>query len=198
TSPEVIEAFTTFGPTKLGKGVVNAKDTVNFIGNRIGCFFMLSGLHLAKPFLDGGMSQETVDAVLGKPIGLPPTGLYGLIDLIGLDVMDLVGKNLAVNLPDGDAGRAYTSFPTVEQAMLERGQLGRKAGGGFGRMVKLDDGARKRETFDLQSEQWRDATEPDLGGVSSDLGEVLFQDSPQGQLAWQVFGGTLCYAAGLV
>ncbi|MCP4226928.1 MAG: hypothetical protein GY773_26600 [Actinomycetia bacterium] len=144
------------------------------------------------------MSQETVDAVLGKPIGLPPTGLYGLIDLIGLDVMDLVGKNLAVNLPDGDAGRAYTSFPTVEQAMLDRGQLGRKAGGGFGRMVKLGDGARKRETFDLQSEQWRDATEPDLGGVSSDLGEVLFQDSPQGQLAWQVFGGTLCYAAGLV
>ncbi|MCP5029198.1 MAG: 3-hydroxyacyl-CoA dehydrogenase, partial [Actinomycetia bacterium] len=198
TSPEVIEAFTTFGATKLGKGVVNAKDTVNFIGNRIGCFFMLSGLHLAKPFLEAGMSQETVDAVLGKPVGLPPTGLYGLIDLIGLDVMDLVGKNLAVNLPDGDAGRAYTSFPTVEQAMLDRGQLGRKAGGGFGRMVKLDDGARKRETFDLQSEDWRDATEPDLGGVAADLGEVLFQDSPQGQLAWQIFGGTLCYAAGLV
>ncbi len=198
TSPEVIDAFAAFGASKLGKGVVHAKDTVNFIGNRIGCFFMLSGLHLAKPFLADGMSQETVDAVLGKPIGLPPTGLYGLIDLIGLDVMDLVGKNLEINLPEGDAGRAYTAFPGAEQRMLDRGQLGRKAGGGFGRMVKLDDGSKKRETFDLLTETWRDGQEPDLAGVPADLGEVLFADSPQGELAWQVFGGTLRYAAGLV
>jgi 3-hydroxyacyl-CoA dehydrogenase len=200
TSPEVIEAFAGFGASQLGKGVVHAKDTVNFIGNRIGCYFMLSGLHLAKPFLADGMSQETINAVLGKPIGLPPTGLYGLIDLIGLDVMDLVGKNLAVNLPDGDAGHRFTSFPEAEQRMLERGQLGRKSRqlGGFGRMQKLDDGSRKTETFDLVTEQWRDAAEPDLDGVPSELGAVLFEDTPQGRLAWQIFGGTLRYAAGLV
>jgi len=200
TSPEVIEAFAEFGATALGKGVVHAKDTVNFIGNRIGCFFMLSGLHLAKPFLADGMTQETVDAVLGKPVGLPPTGLYGLIDLIGLDVMDLVGKNLAVNLPEGDTGLAYTEFPAAEQRMLERGQLGRKARalGGFGRMQKLDDGTRHRETFDLVAEEWRDAVEPDLEGVPADLGAVMFDDTPHGRLAWQVFGGTLRYAAGLV
>jgi len=198
TSPEVIAAFADFGAAKLNKGVVHAKDTVNFIGNRIGCYFMLSGLHLAKPFLADGMTQETIDAVLGKPVGLPPTGLYGLIDLIGLDVMDLVGKNLAVNLPADDPGRAYTAFPEAEQRMLDRGQLGRKARGGFGRVVKLDDGAKKRETFDLVAEEWRDATEPDLAGVPADLGEVLFTETAQGALAWQVFGGTLRYAAGLV
>ncbi len=200
TTPDVIEAFADFGAAKLGKGVVHAKDTVNFIGNRIGCFFMLSGLHRAKPFLADGMTQETVDAVLAKPVGLPPTGLYGLIDLIGLDVMDLVGKNLAVNLPDGDAGRAYTSFPPAEQRMLARGQLGRKSRelGGFGRVQKLDDGAKKKETFDLVAEEWRDAVAPDLAGVPGDLGAVLFDDSPHGDLAWQVFGGTLRYAAGLV
>ncbi len=200
TSPEVIEAFASFGANELGKGVVHAKDTVNFIGNRIGCYFMLSGLHLAKPFLADGMTQETVDAVLGKPVGLPPTGLYGLIDLIGLDVMDLVGKNLAVNLPAGDAGRAYTSFPPEEQRMLERGQLGRKSRqlGGFGRVQKLDDGSKKKEAFDLVAEEWRDAVEPDLDGVPAELGEVLFEDSPQGRLAWTIFGGTLRYAAGLV
>ncbi|MEM8924276.1 MAG: 3-hydroxyacyl-CoA dehydrogenase NAD-binding domain-containing protein [Actinomycetota bacterium] len=200
TSPEVVEAFASFGATKLDKGVVHAKDTVNFIGNRIGCYFMLSGLHLATPYLADGMTQETVDAVLGKPVGLPPTGLYGLIDLIGLDVMDLVGKNLAVNLPDGDAGHAYTAFPAVEQRMLERGQLGRKSRelGGFGKVEKLDDGAKKKLTFDLVTEEWRDATEPDLEGVPGDLGEVLFADSPQGRLAWEIFGGTLRYAAGLV
>jgi len=200
TAPEVIEAFARFGEKQLGKGVVHAKDTVNFIGNRIGCYFMLSGLHLAKPFLADGMTQETINAVLGKPVGLPPTGLYGLIDLIGLDVMDLVGKNLAVNLPEGDVGHRYTSFPEAEQRMLERGQLGRKSRqlGGFGRVQKLDDGSKQTETFDLVTAQWRDAAEPDLEGLPAELGAVMFDESAQGELAWQIFGGTLRYAAGLV
>ena len=201
TSPEVIDAFALFGATRLGKGVVHAKDTVNFIGNRIGCYFMLSGLHLAKPFLADGMTQETINAVLGQSIGLPPTGLYGLIDLIGLDVMDLVGKNLALNLPDGDAGRTFTSFPAVEQRMLERGQLGRKvrALGGFGRVGKHADGTKHAETFDLVSEQWRNAVAPDLSEMQrGGPGEVIFDDSACGRLAWQIFGGTLRYAADLV
>ncbi|MDG2111116.1 MAG: 3-hydroxyacyl-CoA dehydrogenase family protein [Actinomycetota bacterium] len=198
TSDEVIEAFAGFGAHRLGKGVVHAKDTVNFIGNRIGCFFMLSGLHLAKSFLADGMNQETVDAVLSTPVGLPPTGLYGLIDLIGLDVMELVGKNLAVNLPDGDAGHAYTEFPGAEQRMHDRGQLGRKAGGGFARQTKLDDGSRHKETFDLVVEEWRDAQPAASDGVAGDLGDVMFDESPAGELAWQVFGGTLRYAADLV
>ncbi len=200
TTAEVIEAFSSFGANQLGKGVVNAKDTVNFIGNRIGCFFMLSGLHLAKSFLINGMSQETIDGVLGKPVGLPPTGLYGLIDLIGLDVMDLVGKNLEVNLPADDIGRAYTELPQIEQGMLGRGQLGRKARalGGFGKVEKLEDGSKKKLTFDLRNAEWRDAEPADLEGVPADLGAVIFEDSLAGELAWQIFGGTLRYAADLV
>ncbi len=200
TSAEVIEAFTQFGSTALNKGVVNAKDTVNFIGNRIGCYFMLSGLHLAEPFLTDGMTSETVDAVLGGPVGLPPTGLYGLIDLIGLDVMDLVGKNLALNLPVDDVGRKYTSFPPVIQAMADRGQLGRKARGvgGFYRVDRAEDGSKQKLTFDLVAEEWRDAVAPDLDGVPGDLGAVIWDDTPHGQLAWQIFGGTLRYAADLI
>ncbi len=198
TSSEVLEAFSCFGTEKLSKGVVNAKDTVNFIGNRIGCFFMLSGLHLAKPFLFNGMTQESIDAVLGQPVGLPPTGLYGLIDLIGLDVMELVGKNLAVNLPADDVGRAYTEFPEVEQAMHGRGQLGRKVGGGFARMTKLDDGTKLKETFDLLAQEWREAKPAEVSDLSGDLGAVVFDDSIEGELAWQVFGGTLRYAADLI
>ena len=165
---------------------------------------MLSGLRLAKPYLESGMTQETVNAVLGKPVGLPPTGLYGLIDLIGLDVMDLVGRNLAVNLPSGDAGLAFTAFPAAERRMLERGQLGRKARdlGGFGRVQKGPDGAKRSETYDLVTEQWREAVEPDFGDVSAavltDPGAILFDESDHGRLAWEVFGGTLRYAAGLV
>ena len=198
TDPEVISAFAQFGADRLGKGVVHAKDTVNFIGNRIGCFFMLSGLHLAKPFLAEGMKQETIDSVLAAPVGLPPTGLYGLIDLIGLDVMELVGKNLAVNLPEADLGHQYTNFPPTEQRMHDDGQLGRKAGGGFYRQTKSPDGERLKESFDLLDESWRPAEVPSLGGIPAELGEVIFQDSLEGELAWQVFGGTLRYAAGLI
>lgn len=198
TSPEVIATLADFASQRLDKGVVYAKDTPNFIGNRVGCYFLLSGLHKAKPFLADGMTQETVDAVLSHPVGLPPTGLYGLIDLIGLDVMDLVGKNLAANLTAGDPGLACAAFPATEQQMLQRGQLGRKSGGGFARVNKLEDGTREKEIFDLTTEQWRPAVEADLEGVPGDLGEVLFTESPQGALAWDVFGGGLRYAADLV
>lgn len=200
TAAAVIEQMSAFAQDTLGKGVVKAKDTVNFIGNRIGCYHMLAGLHLAKPFLAAGMTQETIDAVLGRPVGIPPTGLYGLIDLIGLDVMDLVGKNLAENLPAEDPGLAYTSFPATEQAMLERGQLGRKSRelGGFGRVSKTEDGTKLFETFDLNDEEWRAAVSPELSGVPPELGEVLFADTAQGQLAWEIYGGTLRYSADLV
>ena len=198
TTPDVMTAFADFCGRRLGKGVVYAKDTVNFIGNRIGCFWMLSGLHKAKPALDAGLSMETIDALMGKPVGLPPTGLYGLIDLIGLDVMDLVGKNLEVNLPDGDAGRAYTRFPTAEAAMLARGQLGRKTGGGFYRMTKLDDGSRRKEVFDLQAEDWRDVGDPDIGEAHDTAEALLFADDMAGRFAWDLMGGALAYAADLV
>jgi 3-hydroxyacyl-CoA dehydrogenase len=198
TDPGVIETLAAFAADKLDKGVVYAKDTPNFIGNRIGCYFMLSALHKAKPYLADGMTQETIDAVLGQPVGLPPTGVYGLIDLIGLDVMDLVGKNLAANLAEGDPGLACASFPEAEQQMLERGQLGRKTGGGFAKVIRHDDGSKTKETFDLTTGSWRPAVEPDLEGVPAGLGEVLFTESQQGELAWDIFGGGLRYAADLV
>jgi len=128
TDPAVISRLAEFMSGPLGKGVVYAKDTVNFIGNRIGCNWMLSGLHKAA---SSGLSMETADALMSKPVGLPPTGLYGLIDLIGLDVMDFVAKNLEKNLPANDAGREFLTMPPAELTMLKNGQLGRKTGGGF-------------------------------------------------------------------
>ena len=197
TAPDVVDGLADFLGNNLGKGVVRAKDTVNFIGNRIGCFWMLMGLHGAGTALSRGLTQEAVDAQLSKPMGIPPTGLYGLIDLIGLDIMDLVGKNLADNLPDGDVGLSYTRFPSPEQAMLERSQLGRKTGGGFYRMLKLDDGSRKKEVFDLIAGDWRDEKPSEVDEAHA-TPAAMFQDDPQGELAWTIMGGTLCYAAGLV
>ena len=158
TSADVVDRLAAFGRDRLGKGVVHAKDTVNFIGNRIGCFWMLSGLHKAKAGLSDGLvdgAHRCADEQPRRHSKLP--GLYGLIDLIGLDVMDLVGKNLAVNLPEGDPGHAFTKLPTSESDMLARGQLGRKSGGGFYRMLKAEDGSRTKETYDLTDHSWRPA-----------------------------------------
>lgn len=198
TLPEVVQAVAKFGREALGKGVVYAKDTVNFIGNRIGCFWMLSGLHIAKPYLRQGLPQEEIDALMGEPVGLPSTGLYGLIDLIGLDVMDLVGKNLAINLPQDDAGRAFTAFPQPEQTLLERRQLGRKSGGGFYKVTRLPDGQKKKEVFDLLSESWRPARPASLPEEHRSAASLLFSDDPAGHFAWDLLGGTLLYAAGLI
>jgi 3-hydroxyacyl-CoA dehydrogenase len=178
--------------------VVHAKDTVNFIGNRIGCFWMLSGLHKAHAGLAEGLSMEQIDALLAAPVGIPPTGLYGLLDLVGLDVLDLVAKNLAANLPDGDAGLAFARLPPIEQAMVERGQLGRKTGGGFYRLIRHDDGTRSKQAFDLRLQSWRAAETVSLAPEHADATSLLFDASPQGRLAWDVMGGTLCYAAELI
>lgn len=198
TTEDVTDALAEFCGTKLGKGVVYAKDTVNFIGNRIGCFFMLSGLHKARAALQAGMSMETVDALLSKPVGLPPTGLYGLIDLIGLDIMDLVGKNLEANLPEGDVGRAFTTFPSAEQSMLERGQLGRKAKGGFYRLNIAEDGTKTKKVFDLVGENWRAAEPAALTPAQQATQSVFFEGDAEGQLVWDIMGGTLLYAADLI
>ena len=207
TTSDVVAALGAFCGDRLGKGVVHAKDSVNFIGNRIGCFWMLKGLHDATAARAEGLSMEAIDALMSHPVGLPSTGLYGLIDLIGLDVMDFVAKNLAVNLPADDPGRATTAFPPAEQAMLERGQLGRKSGGGFYRMLKNEDGSRRKEVFDLDSGDWRPAAEAagtnesakaTLDDAHADAAALLFADDAGGRFAWTLMGGTLCYAADLV
>ncbi len=198
TDPAVTDALAAFCGTRLGKGVVHAKDTVNFIGNRIGCFWMLAGLHKGRAARAEGLSIETLDALMSAPVGLPPTGLYGLIDLVGLDVMDLVGKNLLANLPADDACRPFAVLPPEEQAMLERGQLGRKSGGGFYRLTKRDDGSRLKEVFELDHGGWREAAEVSLDARHSDLAGLVFADDAEGRFAWELMAATLGYAADLV
>lgn len=195
TDSAIIAKLAAFLSGPLGKGVVYAKDTVNFIGNRIGCNWMLSGLHKGA---ESGLTMETVDALMSKPVGLPPTGLYGLIDLIGLDIMDFVAKNLEQNLPADDAGRAYLKMPAPELAMLKSGQLGRKTGGGFYKLIKSDTGEKSLEVFDLSSQAWRPMSPASLDTEHQDIKSLMFSDDAEGKFAWDLMSSTLGYSSSLV
>jgi 3-hydroxyacyl-CoA dehydrogenase len=195
TSPDVTERLTDYLDNTLEKGTVYAKDTVNFIGNRIGCFWMLAGLHKAS---ESGLSIETVDALMSKPIGLPATGLYGLIDLIGLDVMDFVAKNLDANLPANDPGREFLKLPATELQMLADGQLGRKSGGGFYKMVKSADGEKHMEIFDLSDRAWRPMQPIQLEQSHTDFSNLMYGNDPQSAFTQALMGTTLRYASALV
>ena len=199
TRPEVIETLADFLGNTLGKGVVYAKDTVNFIGNRIGCMWMLAGLHIAENAMQNdGLDIETVDALMSAPIGLPPTGLYGLVDLIGLDVMYNVGRNLETNLPADDAGRRFVRFTDTVQALYDRGQLGRKTGGGFYKLTRHDDGSKTMEIYDLGNSEWRPAREITLPESDQTLPGLFASDSDGAKFARGIMTETLCYSANLV
>ncbi|NVO16805.1 MAG: 3-hydroxyacyl-CoA dehydrogenase family protein [Rhodoplanes sp.] len=198
TRPDACETLSAFLRGKLGKGLVTAKDTPNFIGNRIGLYFILSGLHAGAGHRAAGVDIARIDALLGAPVGFPGTALYGLVDLIGLDVIDSIARNLAATLPEGDPGRAVASLPAAERRMAERGQHGRKSGGGFYRMQKAADGSKLKEIFDPEAETWNAARKVALGPDSADLATLFFADTPDGALLRDVLGGTLVYAADLV
>ncbi|MSP66623.1 MAG: 3-hydroxyacyl-CoA dehydrogenase [Alphaproteobacteria bacterium] len=198
TRPDAVIALSRFLAEGLKKGVVRAKDTVNFIANRIGCLWMFNGLNAAEGAILGGMTPEAVDALLAKPCGLPPTALLGLMDLVGMDVLALVGRNLEQNLPPGDWGRPFTRLPPLMQAMVDRGQVGRKAGGGFYRQSKAADGSRVRETFDLAQGTWRPERPAVLGPPHTVFTDLLFAATPEGRFAWTVMAPMLRYAADLV
>lgn len=199
TKPEVITMLADFLGKTLGKGVVYAKDSVNFIGNRIGCMWMLSGLHLAEQAMaEDGISIETVDALMSAPVGLPPTGLYGLVDLIGLDVMYNVGRNLEINLPADDLGRKYVNFTNSVQKLYDRGQLGRKTGGGFYKLTRPDDGSKTMLVFDLQKDDWRVAESISLDADQHSLGALYANDNASSRLVRNIMTTTLFYSADLV
>ena len=194
TSEKVKKTLSDFLTNILGKGVVNGKDTVNFIGNRIGCFFMLKGLHEGVNARKQNFSLEKMDALLSKPVGLPPTGLYGLIDLIGLDVMYSVGKNLEINLPKDDIGRDFVTLPHDEQKLYDKGQLGRKTGGGFYRVKKTESGEKLKETYIIEEDIWK-VSKKEIEDANIN---IMLDNTVEGSYVWNVMGKTLLYAADLI
>jgi 3-hydroxyacyl-CoA dehydrogenase len=173
TDPEVLEAMRSFVERVLGKGAVVAKDTPNFIANRLGSF---AGMHDVRYALDNGYSIEEVDALTGPLVGRPKTATFRLFDQVGLDVMVGVAGNLYELAPD-DESRDVLPAPELLQRMLDARLLGNKTGGGFYRRGRRD-GRTVFDVLDLDSLEYRPAATPELPIVDAarehdDLGARL-------------------------
>ncbi|MCC7038634.1 MAG: 3-hydroxyacyl-CoA dehydrogenase family protein, partial [Alphaproteobacteria bacterium] len=126
--PAMVADLTRFLDEKLGKGVVHCNDTPGFIANRIGTFWIQSAINEA---IARKISVEEADAIVGKPMGVPKTGIFGLVDLVGLDLMPHISKSLMGSLPAEDAYVKSNRTHPVIDTMIKEGYTGRKGKGGF-------------------------------------------------------------------
>jgi 3-hydroxyacyl-CoA dehydrogenase len=165
TKPEVLRALDEICDLRLGKGVVVAKDTPNFIANRIGTFSMLNALRQMEA-LD--MTVEEVDACTGPAVGWPKSATFRTADLVGLDVLVHVVRNIYENIPDDESREMYR-VPKLVEDMLARGWLGEKTGGGFYKRVKKD-GESEILTLDWHKMEYRARQKTKFGSIEAGKG----------------------------
>ena len=197
TRPEVIDTLQEFCDVRLGKGVVTAKDTPGFIANRIGTLWMQSAVNAT---IDHGLTVEEADQVGGKPMGVPKTGIFGLIDLVGVDLMPHVAASMNAALPADDPYVQEYRESALVQKMIDEGYTGRKGKGGFYRLNK-EGGKRIKESIDLSTGEYSPSRRAQLESVSAagrNLQALVEFDDKGGAWAWDVLSKTLSYSAQLV
>jgi len=198
TRADAVDTVTRFADFRLGKTIVPCKDTPGFIANRIGIYWLQCGVVRA---MDEGLSIEEADAVMGRPAGIPKTGVFGLLDMVGLDLMPHVLGGMAEALPEGDPFHEVFREPELIKRMIDDGYTGRKGKGGFYRL-KPDAAEKIKEAVDLKTGEYRTAEKPKLESVSAakkgGLKALVSDTGKTGRYAWWVLSRTLSYAARLV
>ena len=159
TDPAVMTSFSAFLDQNLGKEVVRARDTPNFIANRIGTFFILETLRVME---EEGLDVEEVDALTGTAIGLPRTGTFRLGDMVGLDILAHVARNFARQSKGGQDAGGQAALPAFLETMLERKWLGDKTGGGFYKKERGADGKDTRLVLNLKTLDYQPTSKPKL------------------------------------
>src|SRR5690606_37073396 len=195
TDATITKRVEAFVDRTLGKSVVWAKDTPGFIANRIGTYWIQLGFNAA---FDLGVTVEEADAIAGKPMGVPKTGIFGLVDLVGLDLMPHLQRSLLDTLPKDDAFHGIARTEPLLEKMISEGYTGRK--GGFYRLEKAGDEGVK-QGVDLQKGEYHAATRPAVPAgpaAKGDLEMLVEAEGKHGEYAWAVLGGTVAYAAALV
>jgi 3-hydroxyacyl-CoA dehydrogenase len=197
TDAAVAEKIEDFVDRMMGKRIVRAKDTPGFIANRIGTYWLAVAINAA---MDQGLTVEEADQIGGRPMGVPKTGIFGLVDLVGVDLMPLLSKSLSSTLPAGDAYfDTIRPMPLVDK-MIADGFTGRKGKGGFYRLNKGADGSRTKLSLDLATGEYRAEQKPARlsAAAEKDLGALVTAPGKVGTYAWTVLGNVLSYAAKLV
>jgi len=190
-----IDFLKNFCEESLGKGVIICKDTPGFLGNRVGVYAMQVAMTEA---INMKLDIEEADAVFGRPMGIPKTGVFGLYDLIGIDLMADVLKSFLKELPKSDVFHEVAQEIPLVKNLIQTGYTGRKGKGGFYRMNKKD-GKKVLEAINLVSKEYSPSKKIDLNiDEKINLKELVSRNDKYGEYAWSVISKIILYASSLV
>ena len=183
-----------FCEIELGKGAIVCNDTPGFLGNRVGVYAMQIAMTEAFKMK---LSVEEADAIFGRPMGIPKTGVFGLYDLIGIDLMADVLKSFIKELPKTDEFHEVAKEIPLVKKLIETGYTGRKGKGGFYRINK--SGATKvMEAINLETGDYSPSKKIDIKSDKVDLSGLINRKDRYGEYAWSVISKIIKYASSLV
>ena len=189
-----INSLKKFCEIELGKGAIVCNDTPGFLGNRIGVFAMQVAMTEAFKMK---LSIEEADAIFGRPMGIPKTGVFGLYDLIGIDLMADVLKSFIKELSENDPFQEVAKEIPLVKKLIETGYTGRKGKGGFYRMNKT--GATKvMEAINLETGEYSTSQKINIGSDKVDLRSLISREDKFGKYAWSVISKIIKYSSSLV
>jgi len=189
-----INSLKKFCEQKLGKGAIICNDTPGFLGNRVGVFAMQVAMTEAFKMK---LSIEEADAVFGRPMGIPKTGVFGLYDLIGIDLMSDVLKSFIKELSKNDPFQVIAKEIPLITKLIKTGYTGRKGKGGFYRMNKQKN-QKILEAINLETGEYLPSKKIDLGIETVNLNLLIDRKDKYGEYAWSLISQIIKYASSLV
>ena len=183
-----------FCEEELGKGAIICNDTPGFLGNRVGVYAMQVAMTEAFKMK---LTIEEADAIFGRPMGIPKTGVFGLYDLIGIDLMADVLKSFIKELPKNDEFQIVAKEIPLIKKLIDTGYTGRKGKGGFYRINKVNN-KKILEALNLETEEYFPAKKIDIKSDKVDLKNLVNRKDRYGEYAWSVISKIIKYASSLV
>jgi len=189
-----INSLKEFCEVELGKGAIVCNDTPGFLGNRVGVYAMQIAMTEAFKMK---LSVEEADAIFGRPMGIPKTGVFGLYDLIGIDLMADVLKSFIKELPETDRFHIVAQEIPLVKKLIDTGYTGRKGKGGFYRINK-EGGSKVLEALNLETGEYSPSKKIDVKSDKVDLNALINRGDKYGEYAWSVLSKIIKYASSLV
>ena len=189
-----INSLKKFCEEEMGKGAIICNDTPGFLGNRVGVYAMQVAMTEAFKMK---LTIEEADAIFGRPMGIPKTGVFGLYDLIGIDLMADVLKSFIKELPETDPFQIVAKEIPLIKKLIETGYTGRKGKGGFYRMNKTDN-KKVLEAINLETGNYLPTKKIDIKIDKVDLKNLISRNDKYGKYAWSVISKIIKYASSLV